>query len=374
MNILRFYAEGFRNIEKCDIEFSPGVNLIYGMNAQGKTNVIEGIYLFARGRSFRTSDERELLRLGSEGFRVGIDYSSNDGRGNLEYAVFGKEKQRKKNGYKINKVQEMMESFKAVLFSPDDLDIVKGGPEERRGMLNVGASAVYGSYIPDYQRYKAALENRNSLLKLMQKGLYVDRGELLSWSAVLAEYAANILVKRLEYINMLEKHTGRIDSELSGGRDRLSLTYKSEALGDKDPTSLLSDKERARVIYEECFTRHCEREIAAGVTLFGPHRDDLVIGVNDFGARGYASQGQQRSVVLSLKLAEGEVIREITGEYPVFLFDDVLSELDGIRRGYVIEGMRDRQIIITSCESDELQSHAETLIHAKGGSYVSSRR
>ena len=376
MNIHRFYATGFRNIESCDISFTPGVNLLFGMNAQGKTNVVEGIYIFSRGRSFRSSDEKELVRLGSEGFRIGIDYSSSMGEGNLEYAVYGRERVRKKNGYKVKGVQEMLDSFRAVLFSPDDLELVKRGPEERRAMINVGAASVYPGYISDYQRYKNALENRNGLLKLISRGMYVDRRELTSWSTVLAEYAASIFVSRMDYIRMLEKHTGRIDAELSSGRDRLTLGYKSDIFKceslETDDTAF--DKVSVTEKYHKVFTEQEEREIAAGVTLFGPHRDDLLIGVNNLAARSFASQGQQRSAVLSVKLAEGEVIREVTGEYPVFLFDDVLSELDELRRGYVIEGMHDRQIIITSCESDELQKHAETLISVEGGKYVSSRR
>ena len=180
MIIKRFRAENFRNIEKCDIEFSPGVNLLYGKNAQGKTNVVEGLYYFSRGRSFRGREDKELVRFGAEGFRISLEFQSETGNEKLEYAMFGRERLRKKNDYKINKVTEMIGSFKAVLFYPDDLGLVKDGPEERRGFLNVTASVCYAPYIRYYSDYKKALENRNCILKMMQKGLPVDPRELES--------------------------------------------------------------------------------------------------------------------------------------------------------------------------------------------------
>ena len=187
MVLKKFKAENFRNIECCDINFYPGVNLLHGKNAQGKTNAIEGIYLFSRGKSFRAREESELVKFGSQGFRVYIEYEDKDGESSLEYASFGREKLRKKNGYKINKVNEMIGSFKSVLFYPDNLDLVKGGPEERRNFLNVAISQCYPSYIKYYSDYKKALENRNCILKFMNKGMVYDRKELDSWSESMAE-------------------------------------------------------------------------------------------------------------------------------------------------------------------------------------------
>ena len=182
MIINRFYAKNFRNIEECDIKFSPGVNLLYGKNAQGKTNVIEGIYLFSRGKSFRCESDKDLIRYEKEGFNLSIEYEDKAGENCLEYSLFGKERRRKKNGYKINKIYEMIGSFKSVLFYPDDLGLVKNGPEERRNFINIAISQCYPIYIKRYADYKNALENRNSLLKLMQKGFYVDKREFLAWS------------------------------------------------------------------------------------------------------------------------------------------------------------------------------------------------
>ena len=367
MIIKRFKAENFRNIGRCDIEFSPGVNLLYGKNAQGKTNAIEGIYIFSRGKSFRAREDSELVKFGTDGFRISVEYEDSTGDGTLEYALFGKERLRKKNGYKISKITEMIGSLKCVLFYPDDLGLVKGGPEERRSFLNVAASACYPSYMKYYSDYKKALENRNCILKMIQKGLYIDRFELDSWSASMAEYASHIYLFRQDYIKRLERYTKSIMLDISGGKEELYISLDSDI-------EECSDRESVRAQYEKVFSESLDREIAAGVSLYGPHRDDIEIKINGQSARSFASQGQQRSIVLSLKLAEGEVIKETTGEYPVFLFDDVLSELDEGRREYVLSGKNDRQIIITSCEPDICLGYTDREIDVSGGEYVSSHR
>ncbi len=363
MIIKRFRAQSFRNIESCDIEFVPGVNLLHGRNAQGKTNAMEGIYLFSRGRSFRGRDDSELMRMGSEGFRIAIEYEDAYGEQSLEYAHIGKDRLRKKNGYKISKVSEMIGSFRAVLFYPDNLSLVKDGPEERRSFINVAAASAYPSYVRTYADYKKALENRNCLLKFASKGYYYDESELYSWSASMAEYASHIYVARVEYINKLQFYARKILLEISEGKEDLTLEYKSDI-----PEGIV-DRVAVRDEYIRLFTENIPREIAAGITLFGPHRDDIDIKIGDIPARSFASQGQQRSIVLAMKLGEGEVCRDITGEYPVFLFDDVLSELDEKRREYVLRGSGERQIIITSCESEEYGTFANREIDVSDGKY-----
>ena len=347
MVIKRFKAENFRNIKSCDIEFDKGVNLLYGNNAQGKTNAVEGIYVFARGKSFRASEDKELIKFGEEGFRIYIEYEDKNGPSTLEYALFGRERRRKKNGYKIEKIKEMIGSFKAVLFYPDDLGLVKDSPEERRSFLNVAISQCYDVYISYYQNYKKALENRNCLLKLASKGHYVDENELVSWSYYMAEYASYIYLMRKEYLERLNIHVRRIMNEISDGNEKTELYYKSDI---EEP---LDDINKIKEEYKRILTSEIEREKIVGSSLYGVHRDDIVININTKSARLFASQGQQRSIVLALKLGEGEVNKEICGEYPVFLFDDVLSELDEKRRKYVFDGILEKQIIITSCEKDK---------------------
>lgn len=363
MIIKRFCAENFRNIENCDISFLPGVNLLYGNNAQGKTNAVEGIYVFARGKSFRAKEDRELIGFEKEGFRIYIEYEDDDGSHTLEYANFGRERRRRKNGYPIKSVKEMVGNFKAVLFYPDDLGLVKDSPEERRAFLNVAISQCYPIYIDDYSRFKVSLDNRNCLLKSASKGNFVNDDELDSWSFSMAQYAARIYLKRKEYIKKLELYANKIVEEISLGKEKLNLSYKCDI--DID----IEDQKEAVNKYYERLTREREREKIVGSSLYGPQRDDMEIFINGVSARSFASQGQQRSIVLALKLAEGEVNREICGEYPVFLFDDVLSELDDKRKEYVLSGIGERQIIITSCEKDYLNIPKERITEVKSGVY-----
>lgn len=368
MILKKFTAEGFRNIEKCEIDFSDGANLLLGGNAEGKTNVIEGIYLFSRGRSFRTADDRDLVGFGKEGFRISVEYEDKDGISKLEYAHFGRQRLRKKNGYKLSGVTEMLGSFRSVLFFPDDLRLVKGEPDERRAFLNVAISASELTYLSDYKSFKCSLENRNALLKRASRGEYVDKNELISWGEVMAEHSAGIFLARKKYIAELEGYAAAHVSQLSDGKETLTLSYKC------DIPCEISDKRSARDEYARVYLEKLEREMIVGTSLSGPQRDDLIIELNGTPARSFASQGQQRSVVLGLKLAEGEVIKERFGEYPVFLFDDVLSELDAERRAYVSGRIAGMQTIMTSCEDDSLLSRDTKVINVKGGSYVPAHR
>ena len=184
----------------------------------------------------------------------------------------------------------------------------------------------------------------------------------------MAEYASYIYVKRKEYIEKLGPYVREINSLLSGGKDIIEIGYKADITVEK------SEREAVKEAYIKRFTENLDREIAAGTTLYGPMRDDIEILISGMEARRFASQGQQRSIVLSMKLAEGEVIKEIFGEYPVFLFDDVLSELDSDRRKYLTSRISDRQIIITSCTDEDVRDIAENVILVEGGKYVSSHR
>lgn len=367
MKVKRFKAENFRNIEKCDIEFTDGVNLIYGGNALGKTNVIEGIYLFSRGRSFRTAQEKDMVKYNTQGFRIALEYDSRDGECSLEYANFGREKRRRKNGYTVKSVREMIEGFKAILFHPDDLSLVKGGPEERRAFLNVAAAQCYPAYISDYSRFQTALESRNALLKNASKGLYVDEGELLAWSESMAEYAAYIYETRSEYLKKLEVYVKEIGFKISGGKEEISFEYKSDI-------EIGGDREFVKEEYSAILRNSVEKEKIVGTSLYGPQRDDIIIKINNQPTRGFASQGQQRSIVLSMKLAEGEVIRDMFGEYPVFLLDEMLSELDETRRRFVLDSLEGKQTVITACECEEMKPLANNLIQIKEGRYVSAYR
>ena len=308
-----------------------------------------------------------MVRYNQAGFRVALEYDSRDGENTLEYASFGREKRRRKNGYPVKSVREMIEGFKAILFHPDDLYLVKGGPEERRAFLNVAAAQCYLTYISDYSRFQTALDNRNALLKNASKGLPVDEGELLAWSESMAEYATYIYLMRIEYLKKLEVYVKEIGLKISGGKEEISFEYKSDIENGYDKESVMRE-------YASVLTSSLEKERIVGTSLYGPQRDDIIIKINGQPTRGFASQGQQRSIVLSMKLAEGEVIRDTFGEYPVFLLDEMLSELDEDRRKFVLDSLEGKQTIITACECEEMKPLAKNLIQIKEGRYVSAYR
>ena len=368
MIIKSFECENFRNIKRAKIDFSKGVNLLIGDNAQGKTNVAEGINLFSLGKSFRSSDDRELVKFGEDGFYISVSYIDSEGESKLEYSFYNKERRRKKNGIKIERISDMLGNFRSVLFYPDNMSIVKGGPEERRAFLNSAISQCYPEYVRNYHFYKNALENRNCLLKLSSKGMPIDINEIMAWSDRLSEYASYIYISRKEYIERLSVFAEKIMNEISESCEKLELIFKSDI--EIDCNSQASAYEE----YKRIFTSQTDHEMLMGTSLFGPHRDNIEIYINGKSARSYASQGQKRSIVLALKLAEGEVIRELFGEYPVYILDDVLSELDDKRKKYLLEGIKEKQIIITSCDEDIENVRADNIIKVSRGEYVSTHR
>lgn len=362
MVLSSFSARHFRNIEDCKLSFTSGVNLLVGENAQGKTNVLEGIYLFARGKSFRGGSEREMTQFGNDGFSLAIDFHDGRREQTLTYSYEAGNRRREKNGAPI-RLKEMLGVFRAVLFYPEHLQIVKGSPEKRRDFLNIAVSGTDPSYITLYANYVKILENRNALLKGASKGLPLDRDELIAWSESLAAAATEIYLRRRAYLTGFSTRAQEMLRDISSERETLFLRLEADVDGET-PEGVLED-------YRACFLNHFERECAAGCTLFGPHRDDIEIRLSDLDARVYASQGQQRSIVLALKLAEGEYVRDKTGDDPVFLFDDVLSELDASRRAYLLGTGKERQLILTSCE-ENIGQEVNHVIRVSGGNYVSA--
>ncbi|MBO5789697.1 MAG: DNA replication/repair protein RecF [Clostridia bacterium] len=360
MTLQSLKIENFRNVKEAEMTFKEGINFLKGENAQGKTNALEAIYFFARGKSFRGSED-DMVRFGEKGFFCEIKFFDGKRTQTLSHRFYEGKRVRKKNGAPVSRISEMMGVFRAVLFSPDHLQMVKGSPDIRRQFLNVGISQLQPSYLKLYSQYNKMLENRNYLLKCAQKGLYFDESELSVWSSQIAEVAASLHFMRLRFLEQIERHAKVIMAEVSEQKETLSLSYESENKGETE--------QELQEIYRAQFSQNLKKEFAAGCTLYGVHRDDFKIEINGIDARHFASQGQQRSVVLALKLAEGEACACAFGEYPVFLFDDVLSELDEKRRAYVFKGKEKRQFIVTTCEKEILEgSH---VIEVKEGKYVS---
>lgn len=354
----------FRNLDGTVAEFSEGVNVLRGQNAQGKSNILEGIYLFARGRSFRGAKVREMIRFGEESAAVRMEYTGDRDTMDTPLEIrLGADNSRKyfRRGASLKGVREMIGGFRAVLFCPSHLSLAGGAPAVRRAYLDIAISQLSPAYIDDLARYQRLMLHRNTLLKDAAGGKRVTSEEWESFAVMLASFGARIAAARLRYTDLAAASVAEVFAEMTSGAEIPGLTYSSsylrtpagELLLDeaKKPIGADADSRIAEGI-AGLYTDHIDREIRLGATLYGIHKDDIDITLNGNEARLYASQGQQRSIALAMKLAEGELSRQISGEYPVFLLDDVLSELDCTRRSYVLSSLRGRQIIITSCDAD----------------------
>lgn len=347
--------QNFRNAECETVTFDSGINVLHGENAQGKTNLLEAIYYVSLGKSFRGSKDAEIIRFGEEYAAISLDFIAQGREQNVTMRFSDNARQKKTvthNGVKITKLSELVGEFRAVLFSPDHLQMIKDGPSLRRNYLDVAISQLRPMYLHSLQKYNKILLNRNKLIKNAEEDRATFDSTIDFWSAQLAHEAAIIAKARAEYVHK----SGDIIAEFyrrmcqSGEIDETpELIYAGSA---KQESELYFDTEVTERNFLRLLTNFHEREIAAGSTLYGIHKDDIIINLNGKNTRLYSSQGQQRSLALAMKLAEGEICRIDCGEYPVFLFDDVFSELDSIRRRNLLREIADRQVIITSCESD----------------------
>ncbi len=443
----RIVLRDFRNIESADIALSPGVNVFLGNNAQGKTNLLESLYLFAAGRSHRTSHERDMVRFGQPYFELSLETSAvdvtrigrsrtgyvqsavgtndsgraeytqsaagtsdggragyvqsaagtndsgraeytqsaagtNDGaqaefprsdlpirRRELGFKVFAvgtRKRECKKNGVVVP-LTELIGAFRAVLFCPEHLSIVKSGPSERRSFLDIALCQLKPVYLKSLSRHNRILKQRNALLKQLADGN--GDSELLEVASdQLAREAAHIFTARRNYVRALDIEMKRFFSDLgevTGESEQPSLVYHS-SLGDDCEL----DESGAYKYYLERLSANTAREEAAGATLYGSHKDDIIIRLDGRDARLYASQGQQRSLALSMKLGEGQISRVETGDEPVYLFDDVLSELDPRRQLFLLSKLRS-QVIMTACTppSEEAKIKANIINVSQGKTY-----
>ena len=365
----------FRNAESETVEFCDGINVLHGENAQGKTNLLEAIYYVSLGKSFRTTHDTEIIRFGEEYASVSLDFESAGREQNITMRMSSNARQKKNvtlNGVKITKLSELVGSFRAVLFSPDHLQMIKDGPSLRRNYLDVAISQIRPMYLHSLQKYNKILLNRNKLLKTAEDDRATFDATIDFWSEQLAHEAAIISKARAEYI----ARSGEIIADFykrmcaSGEIDETpEFIYAGSA---KQDVELYFDMATTEKNFLRLLNDFHEREIAAGATLYGTHKDDILINLNGKNTRLYSSQGQQRSLALAMKLAEGEICKMDCGEYPVFLFDDVFSELDSGRRKNLLREITDRQVIITSCESDmDLSVPYRRIEVAKGKDVVS---
>lgn len=358
----------FRNSKNATVEFSEGVNVLLGNNAEGKTNLLEAIYLACSTKSFRASNDSQMIRFGEPSAFVSVDFTA-ERRQNISFLIeAGKRKKIEINKNKVNKLQDVVGRFKCVLFCPEHLSLVKGAPSVRRDFLDFAICQLRPMYIVALNKYEKILKERNTLLKnaLDDRDSYESTIEF--WNEQLAHEAAIISMMRESYVKQAETYLSECFIEMSritGNENEIpSLKYDGSA-GLEDYQDLNKTKER----YLELFKINKEREIFAGTSLFGIHRDDFIIMLGGKEAKDFASQGQQRSLALAFKIAEGEIIKKESGEYPVFLLDDVLSELDFGRKKYLIEEIKNKQVIMTSCEENPELYKLAKVIKVKNGVY-----
>lgn len=361
----------FRNIEQADVEFSPFVTLIIGDNAQGKTNLLEAVSLMALGKSFRGAKDSELIRFGQQSASLDLTYADSLRTHEVSAQLYvGRRRKMTQNGFAVTKMADMVGAFRVVLFCPEHLSLIKSGPDMRRSFLDIAISQLSPVYMASLARYNRVLKERNLLLKgasESEQGRRVMEDTIDLWSVQLAHEAAVIARYRAAYIKRIKQHATAIFADMTDGREMPDFQYAGSSHGEIDA---YLDAKATEQVYLALLRQHHDREVGAGYTLWGIHKDDITITLNGKDARVYASQGQQRSLSLAMKLSEGEISRESSGEEPVYLFDDVLSELDRGRRQYLIENIRQKQVIMTGCEYEDVKKTTDAcLIRAEKGKF-----
>lgn len=340
MNINKIKLKNFRNYTEQEIELDPHINVFYGDNAQGKTNILEAIFISGFGKSFRTSKEREMIKLGEDFLETNIFYDKSDRSGKIKIIIADK-KQIEVNGVKIKKLSELIGNLNLVIFTPDDIQILKNGPAERRRFLDMMIGQLRPNYVHNLNLYLKTLEQRNNYLKQIREENKPDN-MLEIWNEKLAEYGQIIFKYREEFIAKINNKIQKIHPEVTSNNEILAIKYITECENKENYLKLLEQRKKLDII--------------KGYTTKGIHRDDFKCLINGKEIEIYGSQGQHRTAVLSLKLAELYVIYDEIGEYPILLLDDFMSELDEKRRKSFLSYIKDTQVIITCTDKMELNN------------------
>lgn len=347
MRITHIKIDGFKNLD-IDMKVTPTVNILVGENANGKTNIIEAVWLATGCRSFRSLKDKDIVDFSKETATVEITYTTKERENKILYVVDKNNPKDKKvylNGVKKKSLSQLFGNLRCIVFTPDDLELSKGGPENRRTFIDICVSQLKPVYIMHLNKYNDILSQRNMLLKDIQMGKG-DVSLLDIYDEQLSFHGTNISVMREEYSNLLRECSKRVFFDMSRGHEYMSLKYQSTVFSDLRYPKIDELKEE----YKEKLLSVREEDIRMGFTTIGTHRDDIVMEVNDLNLREYGSQGQLRSVALSLKLAQAEILSKLTGEAPIILFDDALSEIDKRRQIYVMNEIADMQVMLTCCD------------------------
>ncbi len=350
MKVSEISLKNFRSFDSFSCSFSEGTNIIFGENGAGKTNILEGIFVFATAKSFRGGKDAEMIRFGENACESEILFCDRYQESRLKLCFRrNKSKLLLKNSLPVSKVSEYVGQFRAVIFTPDHLNLAKGSPEFRRRFIDMAICQSFPKYVAALNEYNRLCSQKNALLKKSFNMGENSRKLLGVYNEKMAHAAGIISVNRQKYIKALSSQSRVFHEEISSGNEKLSLEYMTN-VGNEEFT-----KEEYTEKYINIYSDKKEMEIQRGMCLFGPQKDDLRILINDKNSRYYSSQGQQRTAVLCLKLAEGELSKELTGEYPVFLLDDVLSELDDERKKKLLMKIPKKQVIITGCDIEVMK-------------------
>lgn len=333
MKAKKLCGKEFRNLLPFEVEFCDGMNVIYGDNAQGKTNLIEALWLFTGAKSFRTNKDSELVAFGQQRAELSLSFItggvSREARLNISNRRYAE-----LDTKKLKSASELAGNFCAIVFSPSDLQIIKEGPSLRRRFIDLAIYQLYPSYGNLIKEYIRAVTQRNTLLKGMEGRLREDP-MLDVFENEIARLGEKIIAYRVKYCSHITNNASEIYGELSSMREELAVEYMPSC--------------EAEYLAERLFSAR-KTDVFSGITSVGPHRDDLDFKINGISARNFGSQGQQRSVVLSLKLAEAKTLKDITGEQPVTILDDVMSELDPDRQAFILNHIKDWQVFLTCCD------------------------
>lgn len=343
MRIKNLKLKNYRNYSEECVEFGENLNVLFGKNAQGKTNCAEAVFYLCTGVSPRCKRDKQLIKHGEEYAELSATAQGRYGNMEIYAKIYENGREFRLNGSQITRSADILGNLFSVFFSPQELRLIQDGPDERRKFLNVSISQLSKPYFVALNRYNKVLEQRNNLLK--NRDLTVVYDTLPVWDAQLCKYAAIVAYKRAEYIEMLAPLAKSSHSYLTDGAEALEISPEKKYKG--------SEAEIEKRLFDE-LSNNYDRDIRLGYTASGPHRDDIDISINGADAKTFASQGQTRTAALSVKLAEVEIFKTLSGEYPVLILDDVMSELDLPRRKKLITRTSGLQTLLTCTHTERV--------------------
>ncbi len=370
MYIDTIYLTNFRNYEQLEFKPSKGLNILVGSNAQGKSAILEALYLLVTSKSHRTSRDVDMIRIGDINARACVEITRSERTDAVLEIILSRQEKKivKINKVKPPKIGDIIGQLNAVIFSNSDIDMVRGEPSLRRRFLNLEIAQIHPQYIYALGRYKRVLDQRNNLLKEIKQGM-AKSSDLEMWDSQLCQYGSSVILRRAKFIDFLAAAAARIYASLTDKSEDFKITYKPNI-----DCSVSDTENEIESAYARKLASRRESDIFRGTTSSGPHRDDILLSIDNLPAKEFASQGQQRSAAIAMKLAEIELIEESAQESPVVLLDDVMAELDETRRACILEIMLGKcQTFITTTSLDDIRGvvTSSAIFEVKSGKVTS---